>query len=403
MTTRKMFWLLFTINLFNYIDRQMLFAVFPLIKTDLMLTDAQLGSLASAFMLVYMLYAPIAGYFADRTPRQYWMGISAILWSVATSATSIANNFKHLLMARSFIGVGEAGFTAVAQGFLAEHHPHENRARVLAAFGLALPLGSALGYLLGGFMGGHFGWRAAFMVLGVPGLFLGILAASRIKDQRKFLRPSQKPNLMVYLILLRNKSFLFTCLAQAFAIFIVGGLSAWLPTYFNRFFGYGVAKSSMIFGAMIVTGGALGTFLGGQIADRLLKKTNKAYFITAGVSFALAMPFAALAVVTDNFRLSVLCFSVAIVFASIQMGPLNAAIVDATSRGIRSMAFALNIFIIHLLGDAVSPYVIGKVSDLTNLRMAILVCLLAVVPACFFCAMAAFSIKNKSLLRKITD
>jgi len=403
MTTRKIFWLLFTINLFNYIDRQMLFAVFPLIKTDLLLTDAQLGSLASAFMLVYMLYAPVAGYFADRTPRQYWMGISAVLWSLATSATAIANNFIHLLMARSFIGVGEAGFTAVAQGFLAENSPHENRARILAAFGLALPIGSALGYLLGGFMGGHFGWRAAFMILGVPGLFLGILAALKIKDKRKFLKPSEKPNLIAYYILLRNKSFLFTCLAQAFAIFIVGGLAAWLPTYFNRFFGYSVPKASMIFGIMIFCGGALGMFLGGQIADRLLKKTNKAYFITAGVSFALAMPFAALAVVTDNFTLSVIFFSVAIVLASIQTGPLNAAIVDVTSRGMRSMAFALNIFIIHLLGDAISPYVIGRVSDLTNLRMAILVCLLAVVPACVFCALAAYTIKNKSLLRKIVD
>jgi len=403
MTSRKIFWLLFVINLFNYIDRQMLYAVFPLIKTDLMLSDAQLGSLASAFMLVYMLYAPIAGYFADRTPRQYWMGISAILWSVATSLTAVANNFKHLLMARGFIGVGEAGFTAVAQGFLAEHSPHETRARTLAAFGLALPLGSALGYFLGGFMGGHFGWRAAFMTLGVPGLFLGILAALKIKDKRTFLKPSEKPKFASYLILARNKTFIFICLAQAFSIFIVGGLSAWLPTYFNRFFGYSVAKSSMVFGVMIVGGGALGTFLGGQIADRLLKKTNKAYFITAGVSFAVAMPFAALAVVTDNFRLSVAFFSLAIVFASIQMGPLNAAIVDATSRGMRSMAFAFNIFIIHLFGDAFSPVIIGRVSDLTNLRMAILVCLLAVVPACLFSALAAFSVKKKSFIQRLGD
>jgi len=401
--SRKIFWLLFVINLFNYIDRQMLFAVFPLIKTDLLLTDAQLGSLASAFMIVYLVYAPIAGYFADRTPRQYWLGISAILWSVTTSLTSIANNFRHLLITRGLIGVGEAGFTAVAQGFVAEHTPHENRARILAAFSLALPMGSALGYFLGGFMGGHFGWRAAFMTLGVPGLFLGILAAWKIKDKREFFKLSDKPKLIGYFILLRNKTFIFTCLAQAFAIFIIGGLSAWLPTYFNRFFGLKVGKASMIFGIMIVCGGALGTFLGGQIADRLLKKTNKAYFITAGVSFAMAMPFAALAVVARNFHLSIMFFSLAIVFASIQMGPLNAAIVDATSRGMRSMAFALNIFIIHLLGDALSPYLIGKVSDLTDLRMAILVCLLAVVPACFFCAMAGFSVKNKSLLQKMAD
>jgi len=403
MTSRKIFWLLFLINLFNYIDRFMLPAVAPLIKTDLALTDAQLGSLATAFMIIYLIYAPVAGYFADRTPRQYWMGISAILWSAATSATAIANNFIHLFMARGAIGVGEAGFTAVAQGFLAEHTPHENRARIMAAFALALPIGSALGYILGGYLGGHFGWRAAFMLLGVPGLMLGILAVWKIKDKRKFLHPSQKPRLIGYLILLRNKTFIYTCLAQAFAIFIIGGLSYWLPMYFNRFFGLKVSKASMLFGAMIVVGGVLGTFLGGQIADRLLKKTSKAYFITAGVSFAIAMPFAALAVVTKNFKLSVMFFSFAIVFASIQMGPLNAAIADIASRGMRSMAFALNIFIIHLLGDAVSPYIIGKVSDLTDLRMAILVCLLAVVPACLFCALAGFSFKKKSFIQRAVD
>ncbi|MGB2578233.1 MFS family permease [Elusimicrobium simillimum] len=397
MTTKRLFWLLFFINLFNYIDRQMLFAVFPLVKADLGLSDAQLGSLASAFMVVYMVYAPVAGYFADRTPRQYWMGASAVLWSVATSLTAFTGNFKQLLTARSLIGVGEAGFTTVAQGYLAEQYPRDRRARILAAFGLALPLGSALGYFLGGLLGDHFGWRAAFMALGIPGFFLGLLAVFKIKDARKFVEGQyEKPKLIGYWILLKNKSFIFICLAQAFATFIVGGLAAWLPTYFNRFFGYSVAKSSMLFGIMIILGGALGTFLGGQIADRLLKKTHRAYFVTAGTSFILAMPFAVLAVMVSSFKLSLFFFFVAIMFASMQTGPLNAAIVNTTSRVMRSMAFALNIFIIHALGDAISPMIIGKVSDLTDLRIAILVCLLAVVPASIFCALAGYTAKKQS-------
>ncbi|ACC99027.1 Sugar phosphate permease [Elusimicrobium minutum Pei191] len=397
MTPKKIFWLLFAINLFNYIDRQVLFAVFPLIKLDLSLTDAQLGSLASAFMLVYMIYAPLAGYFADRSPRQHWMGLSAVLWSIATFFTGFMNNFKQLLAARSFIGIGEAGFTTVAQGFLAEQYPHEKRARILASFGLALPAGSALGYFLGGVLGDHFGWRIAFMIVGVPGLLLGLLAAFKIKDARVFADKAEKPKLWAYVHLLKNKIFIFICLAQAFSTFIVGGLAAWLPTYFNRFYGYSVAKSSTIFGIMIVCSGALGVFLGGQVADRLIKKTQKAYFITAGASFALAMPFAVLGIMAPTFESSIFFLFFAIMFASAQTGPLSAAIVGYTSKKVRSMAFALNIFIIHALGDAISPMIIGKFSDIWNLRIAILFCLLMVVPACFFSAMAAIVSKKHKM------
>ncbi|WP_424245332.1 MFS family permease [Elusimicrobium posterum] len=389
MSNKRIFWLLFIINLFNYIDRQTLFAVFPLIKTEMALTDAQLGSLASMFMIVYMIYAPIAGYFADRTPRQYWMGASAVLWSFATSATGYASSFMHLVGARSAIGVGEAGFTTVAQGYLAEHYPQQKRARILAAFGLALPLGSALGYLAGGFFGHHFGWRAAFMLVGVPGFFLGLLAMFKIKDERNFKDGSaEKPKLSGYIELLMNKPFIFICLAQAAGVFVVGALMVWMPTYFNRYLGFSVVKASSVFGMMIIGGGAIGTFLGGQIADRLLAGNKYAYMITAGVSFFMVPPFAVAGVVSTNVTFSLVMFFIAITLATIQTGPLAAAIVETTPSKMRSMAFALNIFIIHALGDAISPTIIGKFSDIWDLRTAILLCLIMLLPACLFCVLA---------------
>ena len=183
MSSKRLFWILFFLNLFNYIDRQVLFSVFPLIQTDLHITDFQLGTLASVFMIVYMCYAPVVGFFADRHPRQYWIAASALLWSAATFLSGLAKNYVSLLTARAAIGIGEGGFTTIAQPFLAEQYPKNKRATILAYFGLALPAGAALGYLLGGVIGGSWGWRAAFMLVGAPGVFLGILAFTHIKDR----------------------------------------------------------------------------------------------------------------------------------------------------------------------------------------------------------------------------
>ena len=153
MNPKRLFWILFSLNLFNYIDRQVLFSVFPLIQTDLHITDFQLGTLASVFMIVYMCYAPVVGFFADRHPRQYWIAASAFLWSVATFLSGLAKNYASLITARSIIGIGEGGFTTIAQPFLAEQYPKNKRATILAYFGLALPAGAALGYLFGGVIG----------------------------------------------------------------------------------------------------------------------------------------------------------------------------------------------------------------------------------------------------------
>ena len=391
MNAKKLFWLLFLLNLFNYIDRQVLFSVFPLLQLDLHITDTQLGTLASVFMLVYMLYAPLVGYFADRTQRQKWIGASALIWSAATMACAWTKNYAALLAARGLIGVGEAGFTTIAQPFLAENFPKEKRATLLAYFALALPAGSALGYLAGGVIGQHWGWRTAFMLVGVPGLFLGLLALTKIKDTLRMTQsPRDRARRVDYFILLRNKAFIFLCLAHAMGTFALGGFSAWLPTYFHRIWGFSVSQAGLVFGSMVVLCGALGTFLGGKFAYRLLKKTHLAYFITIFSSFLLAFPFAAGAVFCPRL-IPALCFLAgAIVCIFLPMGPISAALVALTRTRVRSMAFAVNIFIIHALGDAISPVLLGKASDIWGLKTAILLGSLAVIPACLFTLYSAW-------------
>ena len=385
MTPRRLFILLFSLNLFNYIDRQVLFSVFPLIQTDLQLSDFQLGTLASVFMLVYMCYAPIVGFFADRQPRQYWIAASALIWSIATFASGMARNYATLLGARGLVGVGEGGFTTIAQPFLAEQYPKNKRATVLAYFALAMPAGAALGYFLGGLIGSHWGWRAAFMLVGIPGVLLAVGSFCWIKDRKhRSLEKRSKPNWLQYLARLRNKPFMFLCLAHAMQTFVLGGLSAWMPTYFHRFFELDLAQAGLIFGAMVIVGGALGTFIGGKTADHLLKKTNYAYFVVIAASFLLMIPFAGAGILSHRMPFSLITFFIAIICIFVPLGPISASLVVLSSRRVRSMAFAINIFLIHALGDAISPSVIGKISDIWGLKMAFLGTLALLLPACLF-------------------
>ncbi|HSC69779.1 MAG TPA: MFS transporter, partial [Candidatus Methylomirabilis sp.] len=164
--------LLFGVNLLNYIDRQILYAVFPPIQTELGLSDTQLGLLASAFMWVYLSMAPIFGLLADRRSRPRLMAFGVGIWSVATAFSGVVRHFGDLLLGRAVVGVGEASYGAVAPAMLSDHFPPAKRGRMLAVFSMAIPVGSALGYLLGGVLEQTLGWRAAFFVVGLPGLLL---------------------------------------------------------------------------------------------------------------------------------------------------------------------------------------------------------------------------------------
>ncbi len=389
MNIKKLFWILFLLNLFNYIDRQVLYSVFPLLQADLNITDLQLGALASVFMLVYMCYAPLVGYFADRTPRHKWIGFSALIWSIATLACAGAKNYASLLGARGLIGVGEAGFTTIAQPFLAENYPPQKRASILAIFGLALPLGSALGYLWGGVIGLHWGWRAAFLLAGVPGLILGFLAWTQLQDVRRAQqRPSEKPGWNDYWALLCNKPFLFICLAHAMLTFITGGLSAWMPTYLHRYLGMDVAQAGTVFGALVILCGAAGTYLGGKGADKLLSYTPKAYFWVMLVAFVGILLPAWVGVQATHAPAVLACFGVAIVCLFLPTGPIAAALVATTRQKVQAMAFAVNIFLIHALGDAISPVLVGHASDLWGLKTAVLLCTAISLPGILFAWLA---------------
>lgn len=379
MKLRHLFWILFLLNLLNYIDRQVLYAVFPLLQADLHLTDFQLGALASAFMLVYMCYAPVMGYLADRMSRPRLIALSALVWSGATWACGLANRYVSLLTARALIGVGEGGFTTIAQPFLAEHYPKEKHAPLLALFGLALPIGSALGYVAGGVIGQHWGWRVAFMLAGVPGVFLGLLAWTFLKDKAREMQTA-RPAWKDYFPLLKNKPFLHVCFAQAMSTFVMGGLSAWMPLYLHRYLHIGPAQAGTYFGALVIICGALGTYAGGKLAAWWLTRSPRAYYQLIALCFIIALPFCWLTLCLTHTLAVLSCLALALVVLFIPTGAIAAALVATTDERVRSMAFAINIFLIHLLGDALSPTLIGWVSDGWNLKAAVFLATLMLIP-----------------------
>jgi MFS family permease len=391
--------LLLAVNLLNYIDRQVLFAVFPLIKIDLHLSDTALGFLGSAFMLSYLFFAPLFGWLGDHWNRTKLASGGLVVWSIATALAGFAPGYRTLLAARATVGVGEASFGTVSPGLIADFFPKERRGQILSWFYVAIPVGSALGYLLGGVLGQRYGWHAAFLLVGVPGLLLAIpMALLRTPP-----RGGDAPHSAVghhlpegegisatagYAALFRNRSFVCNTLAMAAMTFAIGGLAQWIPSFLYRIHSLDVAKGNTLFGATTVLAGILGTLAGGWLGDRWQKRSGKGYLLVSGWGFLIGTPFAAWAILAPGLTSCMTAIFIAEFFLFLNTGPLNTVIINVTNPAIRAMAFAVNIFFIHALGDAVSPSILGWLSDQWGLRSALLITPLAMVLAgllCFIC------------------
>jgi MFS transporter, Spinster family, sphingosine-1-phosphate transporter len=369
--------LLFGVNFLNYIDRYVIAAVAPLIQHDFGLRDAQLGVIAGMFMFAYMAASPVAGVLADRFPRRFFVAGGVLVWSLATAASGLSRSYQQLLAARSFIGVGEAGFGGVAPTLISDLFAKEKRGRMLAYFYVAIPVGSALGFLLGGYLGGLYGWQRAFLVAGAPGLVLGLLAFWMYEPPRGagdgVVGAEHRFESHEAAGLLRNRSFLYTTLGLSAMTFALGGMAFWFPTFFSRVKGLPLEEANLIFGGMTVVSGLVGTFLGGWLGDRLLRRTPKAYLLVSGWGMLLAVPFTILGLTAHAKPVYLGALFVAQLLVFLNTGPANAVLVNVVLPEIRATAISLSIFTYHLLGDVFSPVLIGKVSDLCgSLEMALM-------------------------------
>jgi len=370
--------LLLGINLFNYIDRFVLAAVEPDIRATFFAAGdpnamARTGLLAPAFLLTYMIAAPILGFLADRLSRWLIVGACVILWSFATAASGFAATFFALLFTRVFVGIGEGGYGPAAPTILADYFTVQMRGRIMAIFCAAIPVGSALGYVLGGIINHQLGWRWAFYLVSIPGILLGLFCFFQ-KDPRTRAGHQEEPRRARkedYLTLLHNRSFVFNCLAQTAMTFALGGLAFWMAAYL-RYRNQSPALATPIFGGITVVAGLLSTLLGGFVADRLQKRFSGSYFLVSGIGMLLAFPLF-IAMLYVPFPLAWVFLFGAVFFVFLNTGPSNAALANVVGSNVRATAFALNILIIHALGDALSPPLLGAVAGHADMNMAFLV------------------------------
>jgi len=380
------------INLFNYLDRWIVAALAESMKhSELRLSDTQLGSLMTGFIIVYMIAAPLFGSLGDARSRTRLLGLGVAIWSVATALAGLATSYASLFAARAAVGVGEAAYGTISPALLADYFPRERRGRVFAIFFAAIPVGSALGYIVGGLVDHYFGWRQAFFVAGVPGLVLAALAL-RLYDPPRGAQDSVVGSAShahavslggaaraAYAALVRNRPYVLTVLGYAAYTFAIGALAFWTPSFLERTRGIPKAQATVQFGAIVVVTGFIGTYAGGWIGDYFLRVSRQAYLWVSGLVTLVAAPLTLLALAAPRPAV----YWTAIVAAELCLfastGPINSAIVNVVSPHMRATAVALSIFTIHLLGDVPSPSLVGLLSDTRSLGEAVLIIPLAVL------------------------
>ena len=370
--------LLLAINLFNYIDRQILAALEPDIRASFFLASdvnamTKTGLLADAFFVTYMISAPVLGLLADRFSRWIIVGSAVILWSLASGASGLAATFAILFATRICVGIGEGGYGPAAPTILADLFPIETRGRIMAIFYAAIPVGSALGYVIGGLVGARFGWRWAFYLVTPPGLLLGLLcfwqrdprvAAHRLEQE------SPRRSIRDYLQLFRTRSYLVNCVAQTLMTFVTGGLGFWAAAYL-RYRNQSPDVGMTIFGLITVVAGLVSTLLGGVIADKLRSRFAGSYFWVSGIGMLIACPFF-IATLYIPFPAAWITMFLAIFFLFVNTGPSNTALANVSLPSVRATAFAVNIFFVHALGDVQAFWLLGYIGGHANMHVAFL-------------------------------
>ncbi|MFN7134664.1 MAG: spinster family MFS transporter, partial [Myxococcales bacterium] len=369
------------INFLNYADRYVVGGAQELIKHDPgflggergddgALSDASLGFLTTAFVVVYMIASPFTGALGDRIKRKYLVAGGVLVWSLATIGSGLAPNYTWLLVARGLIGVGEAGYATVAPSLMSDWFSKDWRGKVFGLFYVMMPLGAAAGFLIGGAVGQAYGWRSAFFVAGAPGLLLG-LGSLLLKEpvrgahDEPELQGERLSLLDTLVSLVRNRAYVVNTVGITLMTFAVGGLAIFMPSFLVRSVGMSQAAAGTSFGAITAGAGIAGTLAGTWLGELAQKRMQNGYFLVSGVGLLAAVPFILLTSAGLGVPLTLGAVFLALFFVLLNTAPLNTALVNCVPATTRSMAVAVNILAIHVLGDAISPPIIGKISDAT--------------------------------------
>ncbi|MFL6283481.1 MAG: spinster family MFS transporter [Pyrinomonadaceae bacterium] len=409
------------VNFLNYIDRQVLPAVAPVMLQDpaLKLTDAELGYMEAALLLSFTILAPIFGRLGDRYPRAKLMATAAVLWSIATAMTGLVESLPFLpgsvrlhvpvvnvtlalsglalalCAVRACVGVGESAYSTITPSLIADYFPPHRRATALGVFQAAIPMGFALGFVIGGVLAHFFGWRVAFMIVGVPGLLTAVLVwrlreprrgatdapAPREDDARdestleemveapaKVSRAlagegSNESTLRTVARILGTRDWLISTAGYTALTAALGAFATWATVVLVRDKGMNETSAAVTLGVVTLLAGATGTFGGGWIADRFATKRHNAYFLVCAVGTLLGVFPTFFVLAADSPYVFLPCTFLAVTFLFVSNAPFHAILLESVPTSVRAMAVALNIVIIHAFGDAISRALVGVLSD----------------------------------------
>ncbi|MBK8252118.1 MAG: MFS transporter [Polyangiaceae bacterium] len=358
--------LLTLLNFVNYLDRFLVIAVGPEIQkpnTGLGLDDGQIGWVTSAFMFGYFLTSPLFGRLGDQRARKHLIALGVAVWSLATVASGSASSFGTMIAARVFVGIGEASYATLSPTIIDDIAPPEKKNRYLAVFYLATPVGSALGFILGGQLQHHYGWRNAFYVAGGPGLLLAVIALLLVEPKRTFeTRQGKSSSLETIAELWKRPAYVVAVLGYVAQTFALGGFVQWAPHYLERAHHMQLKDADFWLGGIAVLTGIAGTAAGGAWADRMKGDRVIVSLKICAVSGALTAPFAAACLFMPSPTLFFVFAALCELSLFLSVAPVNVAVMLSAPARLRASALAISIFMIHLLGDLISPPLIGEIS-----------------------------------------
>jgi MFS family permease len=381
------FWVMFSINFLNYLDRNVLTGAANVVAHELGFGFDGIGYIASAFLIVYTLGTVPLGIWADRAKRRNVIAVSVAVWSVATAFTALASNFLTLFLSRMILGVGEAGYFPAGTALMSDYFKRSVRSRIMSWWNVGQLIGILVGFVIGGELAGIFvgSWRLAFIFTGIPGLILAFMAwklreprrneadeesvelnlrssdnAIQIEEPLPVL-PTSTNIFSQFRSLLSIKTLVVLIVMQIFAYFVLGVNVVFLPTYLQQkdTFGLTSGQAGLFSGAVIVFAGMAGTILGGYLADILNRHHQGARVLVCGIGFLLSAPSFALAVTIHDIRIFSIFFILTTLLILFYQGPSTAATQDVVPSALRASAVAISLLIAHLLGDAFAPSLVG--------------------------------------------
>lgn len=390
------FLVLASMNLMDYMDRNILSAVLPQVQNSLRINDEQAGKLATAFLLTYSLVGPMMGWAADRYRRTWLLALGVGIWGLATIGSGLATDYDHLWYARCLLGVGEATYGVIAPTMLMDIFSRQSRSRVMSAFYVAMPVGSALGMVIGGAMApwpaaarsefllswfgpdlgktlaSFEGWQLAFFVVGIPAL-LSVAAAlflpepvrgasEGVEETKLQAHQRRGPTQHDYHDLMVNSSYTYAVLGMTAYTFAIGGLLIWFPSFLFTTRGFDQQSTSLTLGILTASAAILGMSSGGWLSDLLAKRDSRALFIVPGVAMLLAVPPLLVGLFARDKPIIFTAIFVAEFLMFVNTGPCNAIIGHVVQPNMRAVALAVAIAVLHFLGDIWSPWLIGLIS-----------------------------------------